>query len=227
MQKTPLEDIPDFVKGEIYIAINKINWKPYVGQTRTHIMNHGKYRPFGSHKRWIQHVSEAIGEYEHQSAKLNNAIRKYGGDGFDIHILEICELSELNFYEKLYIRLFDCVKSGYNLTYGGDKQFMTEEGKQKVANTLVKHYADIKTKKFENKDIVGISIGKIVCLDKTIVNLNIKINENGVIKTVITGFGGKKCTLEDSISRAKEFALTLTTKDKITINPSIKDILTI
>lgn len=223
MQKTPLEDIPEYVKGEIYIAIQNSNWKPYVGQTRTHIMNHGKYRLFGSQKRWTQHVSEAIGEYVHQSAKLNNAIRKYGGNSFELHILHVCELKDLNYWEKFYIHLFDSVKRGYNLTYGGDKQFMTEEGKQQVSNTLVKMYEGIKAKKFEDKEVIKISMHKQVYIDKSIVYLNVTVKNGESTKVIKTDFGGKKCTLEDSIRRAKEFALKLTTKENITIHSSLQN----
>lgn len=218
---TPMDLIPEFVKGEIYLARNKINNMPYVGQTRTHILNHGKFRPFGSHKRWVQHVSEAIGNYKHQSQKLNNAIRKYGGDAFEVTILETCEIDELNVLEKLYIEEFDSMKNGYNLTYGGDKQFMTEEGKQKVANTLIEYFKDKKLKKFEGKTVEKITISLQEYIDKKIVKIYATVAEHRQ-QRICVDFGGKKCTVDDSAIRARDFALALTSVENITIQPKLR-----
>lgn len=223
---TPIDELPEFVMGEIYLARNtKKDNRPYIGQTRTHIMNHGKFRPFGSHKRWVQHVSEAEGNYKHQSMKLNNAIRKYGGDAFEIIILETCPVDCLNDLEKLYIEEFDSVKNGYNLTYGGDKQFMTEEGKQKVANTLIEYYKDRKMKKFEGKIVDKILISSVKYADKEIVKIYATITVNGKSQQICSDFGGKKCTVEDSALRAKEFALKLVPKEKITIQPRLRHLI--
>lgn len=227
MERTPLDEIPDFVQGEIYLARNKINGKPYIGQTRTHIMNHGKYRPFGSHKRWVQHVSEAIGEYKHQSAKLNNAIRKYGSNAFEIIVLETCPIECLNELEKMYINEFDSVNNGYNLTFGGDKQFMTAEGKQKVANTLIEFFKDKKMKKFEGKLIDKVLISLVKYTDKEIVKIYATTTENGKPRQICADFGGKQCKLEESAQRAKVFALALVTKDKITIQPKLRELIVI
>lgn len=222
---TPIEEIPDFVTGEIYLARNKINQKPYIGQTRSHILNHGKFRPFGSQKRWVQHVSEAVGNYKHQSAKLNNAIRKYGGDAFEVIVLETCPIECLNDLEKLYIEEFDSVKNGYNLTLGGDKQFMTEEGKQKVANTLIDYYKDKKMKKFENKVIDKITLSHSKQADMEIVKLYATIKTDGRPAKISVDFGGKKCKIEDSAKRAKDFALQLVPKEKITIQPRLQHLI--
>lgn len=222
---TPIEELPDFVKGEIYLATNMANQKKYVGQTRTHILNHGKFRPFGSHKRWVQHVSEAIGEYKHQSALLNNAIRKYGGESFRVEILETCEVWELNNLEKAYIAEYDTVnrEKGYNLTFGGDKEFMTEEGKQKVANTLIEFYKNKKAKKFEGKQVTNITLSLQKSTDMDIVKLYAHVV--GQKKPIGADFGGKKCAVKDSANRALALALTLTTRDKITIQPKLQEIL--
>lgn len=223
---TPVDELPDFVMGEIYLARNtKKDNRPYVGQTRTHILNHGKFRPFGSHKRWIQHVSEAEGNYKHQSMKLNNAIRKYGADAFEVIIIETCPVDCLNEAEQLYIEEYDSVNNGYNLTLGGDKQFMTEEGKQKVANTLIEFNKDRKIKKFEGKIIDKVLISCINYPDKEVVKIYATFTENGKSKQICADFGGKKCTLNDSAKRAKEFALQLVPKEKITVQPRLRHLI--
>jgi group I intron endonuclease len=219
--KACIDDLPEFVKGEIYLIRNKTTSRVYIGQTRTHIMNHGKYRPFGSWKRWQAHVSEAVGEYKHQSMKLNNAIRKYGSDDFMVFILETCEVKDLNDREKHYIALFDSIKNGYNLTLGGDKQFITEEGKQKVSDTLLTHFDKKKREKYKNVQVNEIYIALSKQPDKDIVLVYVR-NDDSENKV---DFGGKKRSQQESLERAKAFALSLTTKDKIKVQPSIANLL--
>ena len=45
---------------EIYKITNIITKKLYIGQTVSHVLNHGKYRKFGCVKRLNSHISEAI-----------------------------------------------------------------------------------------------------------------------------------------------------------------------
>ena len=42
----------DKVVGEIYKMTNTTNGKVYIGQTRSHRLNHNKYRPFGYLDIW-------------------------------------------------------------------------------------------------------------------------------------------------------------------------------
>jgi hypothetical protein len=220
---TPINELPEYVKGEIYLAMNKITKKPYIGQTRTHILSHGRFNKWGSHKRWRQHVCEAIGNYKHQSIKLNNAIRKYGGDAFEVTILITCPIECLNDLEKSYITQYDSVKNGYNLTFGGNKEFITEEGREKIANTLIKYYEDIKLKKFEGKKIISVRLSLSKQTDVDIIKLYATID--GSSKRITTDFGGKKCKLEDSAQRAKEFALKLIQKEKIIIQSNLQSLI--
>lgn len=86
---------------EIYMIINKINNKKYVGQTNQ-----------GAHKRFSQHkVADSL---------IGRAIRKYGEDNFEIRILEKVRVDEANAYEELHINNNNCVyPNGYNLTQQG------------------------------------------------------------------------------------------------------------
>lgn len=53
--------------------------------------------------------------------KLFKAFDKYGIDNFRYFILEEnLEISELNKREMYWIKFYDCVKNGYNVTCGGD-----------------------------------------------------------------------------------------------------------
>uniref|UniRef100_A0A6C0BM95 GIY-YIG domain-containing protein n=1 Tax=viral metagenome TaxID=1070528 RepID=A0A6C0BM95_9ZZZZ len=120
-----LLDTNDNVIGEIYLIINMINEKMYVGQTVSHRKNHNKYRPFGYRGRFKDHLSEArCQNKENQSVYLNNAIRKYGEDQFISELILRCEPSELDRYEQSYIDSYQTLfPQGYNLTIGGKGQF--------------------------------------------------------------------------------------------------------
>lgn len=95
----------------IYLIINKVNGKPYVGAT---IAN--------PEIRWKRHVRSAIKEEDGQA--LHDAIRKYGSENFEI--LPIMEHQDKNFVfntlESYFIEFFHAhgSKGGYNMTTGGD-----------------------------------------------------------------------------------------------------------
>ncbi len=91
--------------GVIYILINKINSKCYVGQTT---------RSFNTR----------IAEYQQLKCKnqifLYNAIKKHSFDNFTFQILAKAEnQNQLNELESFYIDAFDSIKNGYNLKEGG------------------------------------------------------------------------------------------------------------
>ena len=108
------------VVGEIYKMTNTANGKIYIGQTRSHILNHGKYRPFGSAGRFRGHISEANSNKKYQSKYLNHALRKYGDDCFTCEKIHTCHVDELHEFEKQYIIEYNSkFPNGYNLTDGG------------------------------------------------------------------------------------------------------------
>lgn len=121
MELEEIYETIDNVKGHIYKITCKETNKVYIGQTYSHIKNHGKYRPAGYLKRFASHISEAIiNTKKKQCTYLNNAIRKYGKDNFCCKLIKVCEISELDEYEKKYIIKYNSLyPDGYNLTHGG------------------------------------------------------------------------------------------------------------
>lgn len=94
--------------GEIYLVTNKINDKKYVGQTKNTTLF-----------RWKQHIQSAkTGKY---SNALDNAIRKYGADAFEVkRILKSIPESDLDRLECIWIKKFNSQRpAGYNITFGG------------------------------------------------------------------------------------------------------------
>lgn len=91
----------------IYMHVNKINGKKYIGQTCQENINH----------RWKNGLGYKPCTY------FYHAIEKYGWDNFDHIILEtnIGSALEANEAEKYYIQLYETTdpKKGYNILYGG------------------------------------------------------------------------------------------------------------
>ncbi len=123
------KDEQNKVVGEIYKITNTTNGKLYIGQTRSHRLNHNKYRPFGYLGRFKDHIHEAYSNKKHQSRYLNSAILKYGVDSFSCEQILTCEVSELDEQEELFISEYNSkYPNGYNLTNGG-KGFTDVDGK--------------------------------------------------------------------------------------------------
>jgi len=113
------DDVSKIV-GEIYKITNTTNGKYYIGQTRSHRLNHNKYRPFGYLGRFRDHIHEAHSNKKNQCRYLNSAILKYGPDSFKCELIHTCPISELNTQEERFILTNNSkFPNGYNLTNGG------------------------------------------------------------------------------------------------------------
>jgi len=106
----------------IYIAINKVNGKIYIGKTSKTVEERKK----GHLKR------SKTGK-----AYFCCAIRKYGIDGFDWKVLEDTLIENLNERERLYIQKYKSNDPdiGYNLTAGGDggKVPISDDGRRRIS----------------------------------------------------------------------------------------------
>jgi len=107
--------------GEIYKITNIITNKMYIGQTRSHYLNTGKYRPFGHIGRFKKHLNEASRINNNCSCRyLNSTINKYGANNFKCELITTCDINKLDEYERKYIyELNTKFPNGYNLTNGG------------------------------------------------------------------------------------------------------------
>jgi hypothetical protein len=108
------------VVGEIYKITNTTTGKNYIGQTRSHRLNHNKYRPFGYLGRFKDHIHEAYSNKKNHSRYLNYSLRKYGEDCFTCEQILTCKVNELDELEKQFILEYNSkFPNGYNLTDGG------------------------------------------------------------------------------------------------------------
>lgn len=89
--------------GVIYLIVNLVNGKMYVGQT-------------------VQTLTERFKQHAKSDSVIGKVIRKYGRKNFRIEVIDECETREqLNEREKFWIAFFDCkTPKGYNCTDGGD-----------------------------------------------------------------------------------------------------------
>ncbi len=103
---------------KIYKITNKLNGKPYVGQTRRKI-----------ERRFI----------EHSKAKtpLGTAMKNCGTENFTIEIIEECETQEqANKRERFWIKVLKCkIPNGYNQKDGGSVGYYRQ---QKVYKPMLK-----------------------------------------------------------------------------------------
>ena len=110
----------DKITGEIYKITNTITNKYYIGQTRSHRLNHGKYRPFGYIGRFKDHISETYSNKINTCKYLNSSIAKHGKEHFTCELILRCGLDELDKYEQQFIAEYESkYPNGYNLTDGG------------------------------------------------------------------------------------------------------------
>jgi group I intron endonuclease len=107
----------------IYLLINLINYKIYIGQT------------------WSSSVEARMGKdginYKN-SIHLYNAIKKYGVENFQYIVLVQCrEQTDADYLENYFIELYNSrdPKIGYNLKEGGSAGKHSEETKIKISET--------------------------------------------------------------------------------------------
>jgi hypothetical protein len=232
MKKTRTQQIANIPKpndfcGQIYKATCKTSGKSYIGQTRSHIVNRNVYREYGYLKRWQAHVKEAYNPNATQCVALNNAIKQYGENDFDVELIDTCgiehdDISDLNYLETHYIEKYNTmVPNGYNLDKGGDSKVFTEEKRKSISTSLKKFYEsdenckirahriagqhDAKRlKKYQNRDdIIDCDVRYLNYPKEQYIEISINFTNNS---SEIVMFGrGKYIEFKEACSRTKSF----------------------
>ena len=112
----------DKIYSQIYVITCTKTNKQYVGQANSHRKNNDKYRFHGYMGRFNDHISEALANTRITggSRYLNNVIRKYGKEHFEVKLITNCIIDEADMLEKKYIAEYETLSpKGYNLTPGG------------------------------------------------------------------------------------------------------------
>jgi len=127
-------------KYKIYLIINKINGKTYVGMTSRTV----KQRVEGGHFT------------KNANILLQRALDKYGKDNFEYGTLEVCGCEEDAVEaEKFWIATFNSISNGYNIDEGGT--FPSESMRDKSSEGLREYWKRVTGK----KSVKRINIKKI------------------------------------------------------------------
>ena len=125
---------------KIYKITNKIDGKSYIGKCVGSI-----------EKRFQRHCRPSSG-----CIKIKNAINKYGKENFEVEELEVCENTEvLSKREVYWIKHYNSIEKGYNLTKGGDGGLPNEEVREKIRKYRTGKKASQKTKDKMSKNRTG------------------------------------------------------------------------
>lgn len=189
---------------EIYKITNITTKKIYIGQAVSHILNHKRYRPYGYQGRFRSHVSEAFSSKKNQSHYLNNSIRKYGVDDFEVELIEYCTLEDANDREIHYIKEFNSLyPNGYNLKNGGTVFTHSDESKKRVSKGVIRYFEDKKFDRFKNINHVIDNNDDLYI--KPLKRYDTQYGWYVYIDRIKADFGGVHISLEDSKNSAKEF----------------------
>ena len=127
------------IYGIIYLIINKVNNKCYVGQTTNEKGFNGRYNRGGVGIEKVYNFHKT-NKNRNKSFNLHllSAIEKYGFEAFEVkECIDVAfSREELNIKEKVYIQLYNSFKNGYNNTLGGEGRtgmVVSEETKRKLS----------------------------------------------------------------------------------------------
>ena len=90
-------------EGEIYKLTNKTNAKSYIGQCFKYVSDNNN--SWGTNGRWKSHIREALTATKDHCLLLNQAIRKYGVDNFDVTTICDCDEDDIDDKEIYYINV--------------------------------------------------------------------------------------------------------------------------
>lgn len=141
-------------RGEIY-CLTSPSKKMYIGQC---IKKLSSGKDWGFVNRWNQHIRDATNGKDN-CRLLNNAIRKYGPENFNLEILQECSIADLDGFENHYIESLNTMTPyGYNLISGRTLSRQSEETKElrrvsMMGKNLGKSYPRRERFRGEDKDL--------------------------------------------------------------------------
>jgi len=133
-----VKENPLIGKSEIYMVINKITGKKYIGQVACFYKRpNGRYDKMGLENRWKGHIHYAKNNIQGRGARcLMNNIQKYGFHNFIIKPIFICETEKANYWEIKFIRQYNTqTPNGMNIMKGGKNSPLAEITKQKLSES--------------------------------------------------------------------------------------------
>lgn len=178
-------------KGFIYKLTCKSSGKIYIGQTIQTV-----------EERWKQHIRDAYSKIRSRCINLENAIKYYGKNNFDIEIIVETIQNDLDKLEYKYIKEYDCISpKGYNLREGGNG-IMSEESIEKMKKGNFKKLEYKLKDTFNNQMPKYILAFKEINKNKTLIGgYRVGDHPNGPNKS----FTKSKFSLEERFEQAKKY----------------------
>lgn len=160
----------------VYQLVNKVTNKRYIGFTIRE-----------PDIRKAEHLSPS--QYKRKT-KLYSAIKSYGVNNFIFEVI-YCSMDEDHCLamEAHFIKEFNSISHGYNLTAGGDRALMTEQVKAKISATKLGHKVSKETRyklslANRNSWVVYTPDNQILYTDNLMQLCNkLKINYSSITKT--------------------------------------------
>ena len=145
---------------KIYVHINRINGKIYIGQTKLCLNERFGYNGHGYRG----------------CRKFYNAIKKYGWDNFEhILLLDNLSLEMANIIESELIKKYDSINKGYNLTTGGCNGYQTSKESNKLKSiSKIGNRNPMYGVRLPQETIEHIIKAREGKTDKKVINLNTK-----------------------------------------------------
>ena len=117
-----LENAPENTQGFVYIILNKINNKKYIG--RKYFYSTRRVKKKGSKRRKVVRKESDWKQYVGSSKTLVSDIEKYGRDNFTFHILAFGETKgQVNYLEENLQHKFDVLTTRNS---NGEKDFYND-----------------------------------------------------------------------------------------------------
>lgn len=136
------------MEGIIYCYTNKINGLKYIGQTTNEISR--RYSFTNPNVRYC--TSYEIYKQGGKLSKFDQARKDFGLGAFEYKIIDRvenddkeCLINQLNALETYYIKKYDTMNNGYNMTEGGYNGLLSDETKHKISESLKGHKMSLLT----------------------------------------------------------------------------------
>jgi group I intron endonuclease len=129
--KIAIPNLQSFKLSGVYMIKNLLNNKIYVGSTKMTFK-----------RRYSEHFRK-LSSGNHHNMYLSNSVKKYGIENFEFSIIEIIDKSSLTYIrerESFFIKHFNTIKCGYNISDVTSSPPSNKEIKEKISNTLKEKY---------------------------------------------------------------------------------------
>ena len=180
----------------IYKFTNKVNGKIYIGLTN---------RSFKTRK--YEHI---LASNKSPKFKFHQAIKKYGIDNFNFHVLIICFDEDRYKYEIEYIKKYNSiVPNGYNILEGGpggsfEGKKHSEETKTLISKCMKQKYIDNPELKKEMSERNKIVMNSEIIKNKISQGMLNSKKYQQMIKDKKVGNINNKCHTEESKNKIRE-----------------------